>query len=261
LPNPTLFGWEATVAGPTAAGGLVGPAGAHAESSCIPNPARPRPALLRNKSRRLNTRTSEPALISRIPLFLNWSGLQLDQCQFTALGYVDTQTGLVGIRRYAAGMEPPIVRIPRELLRVQLDDLTGLGVSEQARSALRGLLADLPLVPDAALSAQLIGPRQVALPCLAVLARHVGQGLRDHNLSLAHDRARLRVENRKLAFLDADSLAAAPSLAVAVLFVVDCTPQALEVLTARESANRASFITTETRIDRLNHWHTLKLTT
>ena len=67
-----------------------------------------------------------------------------------------------------------LTRIPRELLHVGLDDLSTLGVPDQARAALRALLADLPRVPDASLSAQLIGSREVTLPCLAVLARHAG---------------------------------------------------------------------------------------
>ena len=82
-----------------------------------------------------------------------------------------------------------IVRIPRELLYVGFDDLASLGVPASAQAALRALVADLPLVPDATSSAQLIGARSVALPCLAALARHVVQGLRDHNLTLAHDRS------------------------------------------------------------------------
>ena len=96
-----------------------------------------------------------------------------------------------------------IVRIPRELLYVGFDDLASLGVPASAQAALRALVADLPLVPDGASSAQLIGARSVALPCLAALARHVVQGLRDHNLTLAHDRPRLRAERRKLLFYDA----------------------------------------------------------
>ena len=37
---------------------------------------------------------------------------------------------------------------------------------------------------------------------VSVLARHIVQGLRDHNLTLAHDRSRLRAERRKLLFYD-----------------------------------------------------------
>jgi hypothetical protein len=162
-------------------------------------------------------------------------------------------------------VEPPLVRIPRDLLHVGLDDLRSLGVSDQARAALRGLLADLPMVPDAALSAQLIGQRQVTLPCLAVLARHVGQGLRDHNLSLAHDRPRLRVERRKLAFLNAETLAATVASGdkrpwgEAVLFVVDCTPQLCTLLAARESHGLASFVTATTGLPHLAHWRAVQL--
>lgn len=160
---------------------------------------------------------------------------------------------------------PPIARIPRALLHVGLDDLPGLGVSDTARAALRALLADLPAVPDATLSALLIGPRQVTLPCLAVLARHIGQGLRDHNLSLAHDRARLHLERRKLAFLDGEALAAAIASAdprplnEAVLCVVDATPDVTGLLAARESAGLASFVTAVARPHRLAHWRTVDL--
>jgi hypothetical protein len=167
-----------------------------------------------------------------------------------------------GGQGYAAGVESPLVRIPRDLLHVELDDLPGLGVPDQARAALRGLVADLPLVPDAALSAQLVGPRQITLPCLAVLARHVGQGLRDHNLTLAHDRPRLHRERRKLAFVDAQAavdFGHPGARDEAVLFVVDCTPQVLDLLAARESAGLASFVTTATALPRLAHWRTVDL--
>jgi hypothetical protein len=167
--------------------------------------------------------------------------------------------------RYAAEVEPSLVRIPRAFLHVGLDDLIGLGVPDTARAALRALLALLPGVPDAALSAQLIGPRAVTLPCLAVLARHVGQGLRDHNLSLAHDRPRLRLERRKLAFLDATAVAAAVANGdsrprrEAVLFVVDCTPHLVDLLAARESAGLASFVTASTGLPQLAHWRLVSL--
>lgn len=164
-------------------------------------------------------------------------------------------------RGYAAHVEPARVRIPRELLHVELDDLIGLGVPDQARAALRALLADLPMVPEASQSAQLIGPREIALPCLAVLARHVGQGLRDHNLSLAHDRPRLRLERRKLTFLDATALASRdPALATeAVLFVVDCTPDQTDFLATREAAGLASFVTAAAPLPGLARWRTLQL--
>jgi len=158
-----------------------------------------------------------------------------------------------------------MVRIPRELLHVGLDDLAAIGVSNTARGVLRALLADLPLVPDASLSAQLIGPARVALPCLAVLARHVGQGLRDHNLSLAHDRPRLKLERRKLAFLDAEAARAAvasgdPRPATeAVLFVANCTRQLMDLLAARDSAALATFVTAEAALPGLAHWRTVSL--
>ena len=155
----------------------------------------------------------------------------------------------------------PLVRIPRELLHVEFRDLIGLGVPDQARAALQALLADLPLVPDATFSAQLIGPREIALPCLAVLARHVGQGLRDHNLSLAHDRPRLRLERRKLAFLDATALATgARGLATeAVLFVVDCVPELLELLATRDARDQATFVTAAAALPGLAHWRTVSV--
>jgi hypothetical protein len=151
--------------------------------------------------------------------------------------------------------------MPREFLHITLDDLPQLGVPDAARAALRSLLADLPQVPDATLSAQLIGPRKIALPCLAVLARHVGQGLRDHNLSLAHDRPRLHLERRKLAFLDAAALATRdPALATeAVLFVLDCTPELLDRLATRDSTGQATFITATAPLPGLAHWRTVNL--
>jgi hypothetical protein len=84
---------------------------------------------------------------------------------------------------------------------VTLDDLPGLGVSERSRAALVALLADLPHIPVAGDSALLIGTPETTLACLAVLARHIGQALRDHNAALLHDRARLRAERLKLGFL------------------------------------------------------------
>jgi hypothetical protein len=69
-----------------------------------------------------------------------------------------------------------LVRIPRHLLHLGLDDLASLGVGQSTRDALRAVLADLPLMPDARSSAQLVGHPAVMLPCLAVLARHIGQG-------------------------------------------------------------------------------------
>jgi hypothetical protein len=158
-----------------------------------------------------------------------------------------------------------VVRIPRYLLHVELDDLGQLGVSECARDALRALLADLPLVPDAAHNAQLVGPARVTLPCLAVLARHVGQGLRDHNLSLADDRARLSRERRKLVFLEADALD--ELLAVgderpdreAALFAVGTTPRVLELLAAREAAGLVSFVTSMKPVAEIAHWRRVDL--
>src|SRR5205085_8463622 len=114
----------------------------------------------------------------------------------------------------------------------------------------RALLADLPLVPDASCSAQLVGPPDVGLACLAVLARHVGQGLRDHNLSIAHDGARLRVERHKLMFLDAAALRDAVAhgdtrpRSESILFVSNAGPELLGLLCTRESAGLASFIAT-----------------
>ena len=159
----------------------------------------------------------------------------------------------------------PLARIPRELLHVELDDLPSFGVPDSAGAALRALLADLPAVPRATDSAQLVGPRQVTLPCLAVLARRVGQGLRDHNLTLAHDRTRLQLERRKLAFLDADEVTAALARGdarpgnEAVLFVLECTSQLTDLLTARESRGLASYVTAERTLRGLAHWRRCSL--
>jgi hypothetical protein len=157
------------------------------------------------------------------------------------------------------------VPIPRHLLQVSLDDLPAFGVHEPARRALRSLLADLPMVPDASLSAQLIGPSDVALPCLAVLARHIGRGLRDTNLALAHDRARLAEQRHKLVFLDASSLSkllesgdARPALET-VVFVMEATPDLSSLLAQREAAGLASFVTASAPLSALGHWRTLQL--
>ena len=162
-------------------------------------------------------------------------------------------------------MQPPLVRIPGHLLHVSLDDLPALGVHEQASSALRSLLADLPMVPDASLSAQLVGPPGVTLPCLAVLARHIGQGLRDTNLAMAHDRARLAEQRHKLVFLEASSLSrllesgdARPARET-VVFVVEATPDLASLLAEREAAGLASFVTASAPLAMLTHWRTLHL--
>ena len=158
-----------------------------------------------------------------------------------------------------------LVQIPRHLLHIELDDLGQLGVSEHARSDLRALLADQPLVPQAANSAVLLGHPEVTLPCLAVLARHVGQGLRDHNLSLAGDKARLHMERLKLIFLDAATLEtvlrsdARPSREAAV-FVTDTTPRVRSLLLERHATGLASFVTSTEPVDSLAHWRQLRLT-
>jgi hypothetical protein len=157
-----------------------------------------------------------------------------------------------------------LVQIPRDLLHVGLNDLGHLGVPENARAELRALLADLPLVPQAADSAVLQGPAQVTLPCLAVLARHVGQGLRDHNLSLAADKARLHVQRRKLIFLDAGALehvlaADDRPLREAALFVTDTTRRVRALLLDRHSAGLASFVTSTEPVAALAHWRQVHL--
>jgi len=158
------------------------------------------------------------------------------------------------------------VRIPRDLLHVGLDDLSQLGVPENARGALRGLLADLPLVPDARLSARLVGRASVTLSCMAVLARHVGQGLRDYNLSLAHDRGRLSDERRKLIFLEAEAVDEVVASGddrpthEAVLFVLGTTPTVLELLAARHTSGLASFVTSTDSVAGLGGWRQVDLT-
>jgi hypothetical protein len=103
---------------------------------------------------------------------------------------------------------PRLARIPRELLHIGFDDLLDRGVTPEARSALLGLVADLPQVPTAADSACLVGEPDQTLPCLVALARHVGQGLRDHNVTMLHDKPRLRAERLKLMFLSQAELQA-----------------------------------------------------
>ncbi len=160
-----------------------------------------------------------------------------------------------------------LVRIPRHLLHLELDDLSELGVPENAAHAeLRALLADLPLVPNASHSAVLRGPASVTLPCLVVLARRVGQGLREHNLALAaDDRARLHAERLKLIFLDASALeevlAAGDERAFheAALFATEPTAGVLALLAKRRTAGLASFVTSTTPVAALAHWRQLSL--
>jgi hypothetical protein len=157
-------------------------------------------------------------------------------------------------------MEAKLVRIPRHLLHVGLDDLP---VAD--RAALLPLLADLPALPGAPLSAQLIGPPDATLAVLAVLARHIGQGLRDQNLRLAHDRVRLSAERRKLVFLGAEALQRAIAAGddrparESVLFVAGAVPELQELLAARESAGLASFVTSPVALAYLSHWRHVQL--
>lgn len=131
---------------------------------------------------------------------------------------------------------------------------------------MRELLADLPVVPSASASVQLVGPPALTLPALAVVARHVGQGLRDANLRIAHDRLRLRAERSKLAFLDADALAELialgdrRALSETVLFVHDLATADLDgALSARDAAGLATFSTSTEPHPGLEHWRTLAL--
>jgi hypothetical protein len=174
----------------------------------------------------------------------------------------DTPTGDVapfGVARQRAGL----VRIPRSLLHVSLDDLEALGVPHETRARLLALLANLPLLPTAEHSALLAGEPRLMLACLAVLARHVGQGLRDYNLSLAHDRGRLRLERRKLVFMDAAELAEVVNdgdqrpIQEAVLFVRNASGQVVSLLAEREARGLASFVTADGPLDGLAHWHSV----
>jgi hypothetical protein len=123
------------------------------------------------------------------------------------------------------------------------------------------LLADLPLVPDAASSAQLIGPPSITLPCLAVLARHIVQGLRDHNLTLAHDRTRLKAERRKLLFYDHAGLSISDARLTreCVLCLADASSADVDLLLQRDQSGLASLITTSQPIERLSHWRQVPL--
>ncbi len=163
-------------------------------------------------------------------------------------------------------MRSHLVQIPKHLLHLGLDDLSQLGVPTAARDALRALLADLPLVPDATSCAQLVGPPAITLPCLAVLARHIGQGLRDRNLAIAHDRERLSAERAKLIFLTADALAEAISQGddrpahEVVVFVAETTASLTPLLASRDAAGLATYVTTQSPIADLAHWRRVDLT-
>jgi hypothetical protein len=145
-------------------------------------------------------------------------------------------------------------RIPPHLLHVTLDHLPW-----DVRSRLVALLADLPQLPNAADSAVLFGPSELTLPALAVLARHLVQGLRDYNLTLAHDRARLRRERRKLLFWDAATLLQDGPTLESVLCLAGATPEVLPRLQAREADGLANFVTTSVPLDALAHWRQINL--
>jgi hypothetical protein len=149
-----------------------------------------------------------------------------------------------------------IRRIPRQFLHLTLEDLP-----EPSRATLLPLIADLPLVPSAAHSCQIVGPTDRTLRCLVVLARHVVQGLRDYNLTLAHDRHRLHQERRKLLFYDEPALLEAPcsSLTEAILCLVDPSPASVPFLTSRHATNLATFIATSHPLPQLPTWRQIHL--
>ncbi len=139
-------------------------------------------------------------------------------------------------------------RIPPHLLLITLDDLPF-----DVRSRLVALLADLPQLPTAADSAAFVGPSELTLPALAVLARHVVQGLRDYNLTLAHDRQRLRRDRRKLLFCDAATLLEDGPISESVLCVAGATHEVMPQLQQRDAAGLATFVTTSIPLDALAH--------
>lgn len=151
-----------------------------------------------------------------------------------------------------------IVRIPRNLLHVELDDLERLGVPAAYRARVRAFIADLPLVAEVRHSAQFVGPPAVTLPSLAVVARHVGQGLRDYNIALRDaGRDRLQAERRKLAFVDAGVLLSTDGAGYAreaALFVVGATAALAPLLREREASGRVSFVAAEEALEALAHW-------
>jgi hypothetical protein len=98
-------------------------------------------------------------------------------------------------------------------------------------------------------------------------APHWPGGLRDHNLSIAHDRARLHAQRSKLIFLSADALAEALALGETgpavetVLFVSDVSTSVLALLARRNTAGLASFVTAQAPLPYLAHWRQVNLTT
>lgn len=165
--------------------------------------------------------------------------------------------------------KPRLARIPRHLLHLTLDDLPNLGVPGPARAALVELLADLPAVPRAADGVLLVGPDSVTLPCLAVVARHVGQALRDQNVALLHDRPRLRASRLKLGFLSLTELLAdradleADLRSEAALFITGLTwplpASVATLLTARTAADLATFGSARTAPSNACGWRAVSL--
>lgn len=165
--------------------------------------------------------------------------------------------------------KPRLARIPPHLLHVTLDDLPRLGVPDGARAALVNLLADLPAVPRAADGAVLAGPDPMTLPCLAVVARHVGQALRDHNVALLHDRARLRAGRLKLGFLSLARLLADQAdldkdlRSEAALFITGLTwplpAPVATLLASRTAADLATFGSARTVPSDTCGWRTVGL--
>lgn len=101
---------------------------------------------------------------------------------------------------------------------------------------------------------------------MAVLARHVTQGLRDHNIALMHDRSRLQTERLKLVFLAGAELAALIDEGErrlereAVLFTLGAPPAVLALLASRERAGHASFVAVEQVPPVLANWRQVSLT-
>jgi len=86
-------------------------------------------------------------------------------------------------------------------------------------------------------------------------------GLRDYNLTLAHDRPRLKTEPCKLLFFDSLAVTDARSAALreAVLCLHQATPADGELLLTRHASGLASFITAQRPLAGLPHWRVAPL--
>lgn len=100
-----------------------------------------------------------------------------------------------------------LVRMPRELLHVESDDLAALGVNGQL---IAGLEAYLPRATDDEVGVAILAPADAGTRALLmVLARHVGIALRNDNIRLRDEGGEVEATFGRLCYLPGSAVAEA----------------------------------------------------